>query len=77
MNDIFQEWLVDHKCNFDIVIASAHESEDSYYDVIGIAWRKPNGEWHEGRGYFSNKDLRPHPDPEQAWADYCAWVLTK
>jgi hypothetical protein len=73
---VYQEWLND-KINFDIVIIVGKFQPESWsYDLEGCAWCS-GGEWEGGRGAFDSRSLKPHPDPDRAWAEYCAWRLTQ
>jgi hypothetical protein len=81
---VYQEWLrqLEH-LNFEAVIVTAYlpqlrTGDPAALDVIGCAWRESaDDEWTYARGFFSADRLRPHPDADRVWADYCAAVLTR
>lgn len=75
--------------NFEAVIVTAYwpyhrEKNHGKTEVIGAAWRKgSDSEWTIAQreqvpaGIFDVKCLRPHPDADRVWADYCAAMLTR
>lgn len=45
-------------------------------DVIACAWRVSADEkWLCEQSFFNSVYLRPHPDADKVWADYCAALL--
>ena len=84
---VYQEWLPRRSqpgeyLNFEAVIVTAYTPSKPKImggtDVIACAWRvSPDRPWHVAQGFFNSKHLRPHPDPDRAWADYCAAELTR
>lgn len=47
------------------------------YNVTALAWRDNGGAWINGPGFFDDVNLRPHPDADRVWAEWCAYQLSK
>jgi hypothetical protein len=50
---------------------------DAWRRTADNAWRGPQGDETQTPGVFYEDDLRPHPDADRIWAEYCAEQLTK
>lgn len=82
---VYQEWLRG-QLNFEavIIVGNHNNSIGSRYELIGVAWRKRAqddwaGPWKQrncGPGAFTINNLRPHPDGDAIWAEYCASQLS-
>lgn len=74
---VYQEFLRGAEVpNFEAVIITGEDHPEMHNYVRGSAWRQtPGSGWHFGEGVFRDRDLRPHPDADRVWTEYCAAVL--
>jgi hypothetical protein len=72
---VYQE-VLGGKVNCEAVIIVRPGSCSEPWDNLAVAWRRlPDDDWIRGEGVFHNESLRPHPDGDTIWAEYCASLL--